>query len=77
MPFYIRHRKISEKIGVFIVEAPNPLAARLVPLDVNGDNYRGYWTSEKDAPHDERLISPPFKTKREAEESPEGYIEDI
>lgn len=77
MPFYIRHRKISEKIGVFIVEAPNPVAARLVPLDVNNDDYTGYWTNEPEEKTDERLISKAYPSRKEAADSPDGWIEDL
>lgn len=77
MPFYVRHRKISEKIGVFIVWADSAEEAEKKPLSANTAAYKGYWTNEPEVTHDEQIISQPYASRKEAEVSKDSWIEDI
>jgi hypothetical protein len=78
MPYYIRHREISRKIGVFIVWADDETEALAKTLSLREKAYIGYYTAEDNVFSDENKIVGPFETRREAEEKrPEAWIEDI
>ena len=78
MPFFVRQKVRSVKVGIYVVEAQDQKAAET--LHLGEDNYIGYYTDDSKftvGESDHREIEGPFSTQSDAENSEAGWIEDI
>lgn len=75
MPFFVRQQLRSITVGVYIMEAPDQEAAAALPL-VEGD-YQGHYTNDFPNPKIPSKVEGPFATKKEAQDSEVGWIEDV
>ena len=82
MPFFVRQKVISVKVGVYIVKARSKKEADTVPLSER--NYQGYY--HDDSRKVTEAVTPiighptfsgPFANKPDAEKSEAGWVEDI
>ena len=78
MPFFVRQRMISARVGVHVVEALDQKAAEL--LQLGEENYIGYYTDDSKftvGKDDHRKTEGPFDTQADAENSEAGWVEDV